>query len=425
MTFPGYLITNASFSHCRLNNKHALSLSINSAFQDSYALLIKLKAGLPDLVVAGVSLLGEGVGRTKLLNGELSEPLAHVNGLLDGLALDDTGSEATSKGITGTVGIVDFGGINGVDGVLLDLILALDGNDGRLGALGDDGNALALGVLLGEVGKSLGDLLDIGGVEAVGLGVGSGLALVADHIVPVGGRGIKGLLEELADEGGGEGKDEGLVAAGSLLGELHDGGRADGEVVATDIVDLSVLDERPDLGLLQVLKIVVVGGTELSAHGAVVAGNDNTATAGVDLRVDTVLNAETSLLDSIVEDGGVLVVTNTTEIDDAVGREEVLSTAGGILGSTTSNQLSIVVLEEVLEEALVLLLSEDGVVGLKAVLLEESLVTEGLDVEKGVLEAKKSVVLGGGHLVERVATNAEATWCCCVERVVDWDNIRS
>ena len=318
--------------------------------------------------------------RSKLLDGELSEPLAHVDGLLDGLALDDTGSEATGKGVTGTVGVVDLGGVNGVDGVLLDLILALDGNDGGLGTLGDDTNALALGVLPGEVGKGLGDLLDIGGVEAVGLGVGGSLTLVADHVVPVGSRGIKGLLEELADEGGGEGEDEGLVAAGSLLGELHDGGRADGEVVATDIVDLGVLNEGPDLGLLQVLKVVVVGGTEHSAHGTVVASDDNTATAGVDLGVDTVLDAETSLLNSVVEDGGVLVITDTAEVYNAVGREEVLSTAGSVLGSTTGDQLSIVVLEEVLEEALVLLLGEDGVVGLEAVLLEESLIAKGLDV---------------------------------------------
>lgn len=306
--------------------------------------------------------------------------MAHVDGLLDRLALDDTGSEAASEGVTGTVGVVDFGGVDGVDGVLLDLILTLDGNDGRLSALGDDGNALALGVLLGKVGKSLCDLLNIGGVEAVRLGVGGGLALVADHVVPVGSGSIKGLLEELADEGGGEREDEGLVAAGSLLSELHDGGRADGEVVAADIVDLGVLDKRPNLGLLQVLEVVVVGGTELSAHGAVVASDDNTATAGADLGVDTVLDAEASLLDSIVEDGSVLVVADTAEVDDAVGREEVLSTAGGVLGSATGDQLSIVVLEEVLEEALVLLLGEDGVVSLEAVLLEESLIAKGLDV---------------------------------------------
>ena len=316
-----------------------------------------------------------------------------MDGLLEGLALNNTGGEATGKGITGTVGVVDLGGIDGVDGELLDLILALDGNDGRLGALGDDGNTLALGVLLGEVGKSLGDLLNISDVEAVGLGVGGGLTLVADHVVPVGSRGIKGLLEELANEGGGEREDEGLVAAGSLLGELHDGRRADGEVVTTDIVNLSVLDEGPDLGLLQVLKVVVVGGTELGAHGAVVASNDNTATAGVDLGVDTVLDAEASLLDSIVEDGGVLVVTDTAEVDDAVGREEVLSTAGGVLGSTTGDQLSIVVLEEVLEEALVLLLGEDGVVGLEAVLLEESLIAKGLDVWKLAVSCMLTQVL--------------------------------
>lgn len=152
------------------------------------------------------------------------------------------------------------------------------------------------------------------------------------------------------------------------------------EVEATDVVDVSVLDKAPDLGLLQVVEIIVVGSTEISAERAVVAGNDDTATASLLLGVDTVLNAQTSLLDSIVKDSRVLVVTSTTEVDDAVRGQDVLGTAGGVLGGATGDELGVVVVKEVLVEGDVLLLGEDGVVGLEAVLVEEGLVTERLDV---------------------------------------------
>lgn len=219
----------------------------------------------------------------------------------------------------------------------------------------------------------------------MGFGVGGGLGLVADDVVPVGGAGIEGVLEELADEGGRQADGEDLVVLGGLLGELLDGGGADGEVVTSDVVGLGVLDKLPDVGAGQVLKVVVVGGTELGAHGAVVAGDDNTATAGGDLGVDAVLDAETGGLDGILEDGGVLVVADTAEVDDGVGREDVLGTASGVLGSAAGNQLGVVVVEEVLVDAKVLLLSEDGIVLLEAILFEESLVTNCLDVWVAVL----------------------------------------
>ena len=53
--------------------------------------------------LAGVCLLGLGERGAELLDGELGEPLAHVDGLLERLALDDTGDEATSEGITVTM----------------------------------------------------------------------------------------------------------------------------------------------------------------------------------------------------------------------------------------------------------------------------------------------------------------------------------
>lgn len=112
-------------------------------------------------------------------------------------------------------------------GKLLDLGLALDGDQGGLGALRDDDGALALGVLLGELSKGTGDVLGGVGREGVGLGVGGGLGLVADDVVGVGGGGVDDVLEELGDEGGGEVEDEGLVLGGGESAELLDGGRAD------------------------------------------------------------------------------------------------------------------------------------------------------------------------------------------------------
>jgi hypothetical protein len=155
-------------------------------------------------------------------------------------------------------------------------------------------------------------------------------------------------------------------------------------MVTTDIVSLSVLNEGPNLRLLQVLNIVVVGRAQFRTHAAVVAGDDDGAAARLDLGVHTVFDAKASLLDSIVEDGGVLVVANTTDVNDAVGGQDVLGTASGVLGSSSGDQLGVIVVEEVLEDALVLFLGEDSIVGLESVLFEEGLVADSLDIWKKV-----------------------------------------
>lgn len=147
-----------------------------------------------------------------------------------------------------------------------------------------------------------------------------------------------------------------------------------------NIEDIGVLGKGPDLGLLQVVEVVVVGSAEVGAEGAVVAGDDGAAAAGGVLGVDTVLDAKASGLDGIMEGGGVLVVTNAAEVDDAVGGKDVLGAASAVLGGTAGNQLGLVVVEEVLVERDVLLLGQDGVVGLELVLVEELLVTDSLDV---------------------------------------------
>lgn len=111
----------------------------------------------------------------------------------------------------------------------------------------------------------------------------------------------------------------------------------------TNVVDLGVLNELPDLRLLQVINIIMVGSTKVGAETSVVAGDDGTTSAGLLLGVDSVLDSEASLLDSIVENGRVLVVTGTTKVDNAVGRKDVLGTSSTVLSSTTGNELGVVV----------------------------------------------------------------------------------
>lgn len=57
-----------------------------------------------------------------------------------------------------------------------------------------------------------------------------------------------------------------------------------------------------------------------------------------------------------------------------------MSTSGGVLGSSTSDKLCGIVVQEVLIDLQVLLLSENGIISLEAILLEESIVPRSLDI---------------------------------------------
>lgn len=115
-----------------------------------------------------------------------------------------------------------------------------------------------------------------------------------------------------------------LVLSGSLLAKGDDSGHADSQVVTTDVVELGLLNQRPDLGLLEVLNLVLVGSSEVGAHAAVVASDDNTTlTSGLGL-IDTVLGVNTGLLASLLEDITELVLTDTTDVDNGLLRQHVL-----------------------------------------------------------------------------------------------------
>lgn len=210
---------------------------------------------------------------------------------------------------------------------LLDLSITVaggDSNDGRLKTLGDDHSTGTLGVLLGQHSQLLGNLDDVVGAPLVASRVGTSLSLVAAGVVGVRKNAVQLVLEELGDEGGREVQHEDLVLGGSLLSESQDGGNADCQVVTTHVVDLSLLDERPDVGLLQVVELVLVGSGKVGAHAAVVAGDDDTALAGGLSIVDTVLGVDTSLLAGLLQDLAVLVVADAANVDDGVVREQVL-----------------------------------------------------------------------------------------------------
>jgi hypothetical protein len=84
-----------------------------------------------------------------------------------------------------------------------------------------------------------------------------------------------------------------------------------------------------------VLRVVVVGGSEVGAHAAVVASDDHSTPSGRLRGIHAVLDTQASFLDSFVKDLGILVVTDTANVHDAVGLQNVLRTTGSVLGRST------------------------------------------------------------------------------------------
>lgn len=100
-----------------------------------------------------------------------------------------------------------------MDGDLLNVDLATllcSDSDRGVGALCEYNGPRPLRVLLGAVGNSLGDRLDVLGVNVVRLSKGSGLGLVTNEDVNVGKDLVKRVLEELRDERSRQVEDEGL-----------------------------------------------------------------------------------------------------------------------------------------------------------------------------------------------------------------------
>lgn len=263
--------------------------------------------------------------------------------------LDQLGNKSAAEGITGAVAVDNILLLNGDDGVLLDGAVRLD-NNGVVNSLGEDDETLALGVDLGELGNVGGNGLDVLGVgQVVGSGVGLGLTLVTKDNIHVGQDIIQNLGEELGDEGSREVHGEDLVLGGSVLGDLENALGGDGQEETLDVVDLGVLDQVPSLLSLDVLNSQLLGSRQLGDQGAVVARDQGGAGAGGEIAGDVdVLGGEA------VGSGGrnqlraEVVVGGGTNVDDRLGGQAALGTAGSVLGGTASDVDNFLVLDDLL-----------------------------------------------------------------------------
>lgn len=285
-----------------------------------------------------------GIGRAVKADTPAGQPLANINSLVDALTSDESTDETTGESISGTVGVDNLLAGEGVDGEGLGRGLAgwVGSDDDRgLSTLSDDNEARTGSIDLGELGNGLRNLDNVGGlilsvpvrcdslwdtyVQAVRLRIGESLGLVTNEIVGVGEDRVELLLEELREERSGEIDRENLVGLGGMLSKLKDSRNADSQVVASNVEELGVLDKGPDLGRLQVLKLVVIGSTEISDERPVVASNNDGALAGANGLLNSVGAADTLLVVGSTESSRPLVIANTADVDDRLRRKNVLS----------------------------------------------------------------------------------------------------
>lgn len=116
-----------------------------------------------------------------------------------------------------------------------------------------------------------------------------------------------------------------LVLGSCLFSKGQDSRHTDSQMESTDIVDLGLLNQGPDVRLLQVVKLVLVGRSKVGDQATVVASDDRTALSSRLGVVDTVFSVDTSLLAGVSEDVGVLVAANTADVKDGVLRKDVLA----------------------------------------------------------------------------------------------------
>ena len=155
---------------------------------------------------------------------------------------------------------------------------------------------------------------------------------------------VHGVLEKLAEEGSGKvhGKDlpkfslVGVlpgntrgrfypVFGSSMLSKSQDSWNTNSQVVSSNVENIGVLNESPDLLGLEMHKLVVIGGTEISDHGSIMTGDDDSTFSSGDGLLDAVLGLDTALnatgLDELV---GVGVLADTPDVDGGFWWENIL-----------------------------------------------------------------------------------------------------
>jgi len=269
--------------------------------------------------------------------------------------------------------------------------LAIDAHDGGIAALRDDHCPLhALGAR--NQGKPRRNELDVCGLPALGLGPSARLGLVAEEVIAI----WDGLHEDRLEGRHLHQEWRRQVQAIDatifrLLGRdcLHGVGRDSGEE-ACAVDDLGALDDLPIRSLLAVVRFVVVRGVQVGAQRALNASNERGASASRRLGVDHVQRIDTVGAAGLLQLLTVLVLADAAHVSSGASLlRHPLRDADGVLGGTSSNELHVGQLHHLSEKRLVLLLSQNGVSCLQAILVQHCLVDLGRDVQERVAHSQK------------------------------------
>mmetsp|Transcript_65027 Transcript_65027/g.174610 ORF Transcript_65027/g.174610 Transcript_65027/m.174610 type:complete len:373 (-) Transcript_65027:89-1207(-) len=339
--------------------------------------------------------VARGVGElaARAADHDARRVVARLHRLLQRAALHEHGEEAAAEGVAGAVGVddvVDLRDREGADG-------AGRGHNGVVGALGDDHDAGARGVLLGHLRDREGDIAD-GALDAEGLAHNGGLRLVAEQDVDVLPSILEGSQERrhLEQEGSRGVHAEDLVVVMGVLSDMHDRVRGVSQNEAGDVVELRSSNVTLNFRGLSPLDLVLLGGGKVSNERSLSANDQHSALSGLGALNLIIRGVETISLGRFLQLLTELVLSDAPGVGHGARDVDLpLSNASGVLGSTTSNELNLVVGNQVLKHRQMLVFGKDGVVELHAILVQESLVHLRRDVKERVADAKK--LLQGGH----------------------------
>lgn len=295
-------------------------------------------------IYTGVNKLGPVLADT-----HLTKLVPDLDGLIQILTERQDTQEPTGKHVAGAVGVDNLLVRELGDGVRLGVgVRGFDvaggsggggrGDEGGVGALGDDDETGSGGVGFGERGEGGGDLGQGGVGHAGGGSIGSGFALVTDQNVNMGQELFKLNLEELGYKGGRQVEGDDLALGGGVLGDFERTLDAVGEKVAFDVKVLGAVDERGDLGLGEVGRGELLGGTEGGAEGTVVAGKNDGAGARLGGgRLDLVGRDDALGFVGLLEGVFEVVVADGADVGDRLGGVDVRGGTGGVLGGTAGD----------------------------------------------------------------------------------------
>lgn len=217
------------------------------------------------------------------------------------------------------ISIADVLFLDLLDPVLFHLFTPFHRHNGTLRPLRNDDCPLTLLVLLGQIRHHLGDLFHVFRLMPLRFCPAPRFRLIANYVIPILARLSQLILEKLRDEGSGQAHDEDLVLLGGFLGQRQDRRHADRQVVSADVVDLGLLHEFPDLGGLEMRDLVLVRGSQVRAHGTVMARDDDPAAAGGLVGGDEIFGADAGFFVFGAQGRGVLVVADAADVEGGIG----------------------------------------------------------------------------------------------------------